>query len=955
MWGDRTQTKMAGRSAYGAPMPEYRDLIPDPENLPSRYRQERGVWKYPFAKVQQHRDDDGFRRWTIDLLAEPDTTLGDIRIEDIEPGDLVADDILRDTPYWEVDEVDHDLLRVYVRPIPPNPWETGVGAGGAPITEHDLRVHTGEFERDQVDAVLDRIREGRVHDYRDVAYILLGTVPVQMGPNGSQGGWYSPTDTWNNRGGQQGMTPEEIVIADAERLQQLGLPVPPGVLAGEVDPETWADLVKAGAGATRIPRDPGILFPGEDPDDPAALLRMIATHPLPWVKHRDYAALAEIANPFPRAEMDRLYETPGDTHEEQDRLRETWRRAQRPGAQPELLDEAARIIARLPVPDHALLDPYYLLREAVIEDVTRRRRPDLLVLFEDAFDPDNRRYVAYGYTELGMAASLVRMFQRETHPEALRAMLVGLAKLGVDPIALLAAHPEQQQVAIDVPGDVIGNYHRDQLRKEIAQLQRRQKPGSIAGRRYHLMTTNGVWSLIVERGTRAWKAVFGEPSFRELTSAVGLPVDRLPMVGPTVGAIGDILMQTLFVVPKVAERVGDETWIDPKVRRGCVQVAKYIDMVTPGPWGSGIVLLGFTAATLGYAPARAAVDSVSSGITWLLRRMRGQEGVLVQLHEPPEGPDDGPVGPAQLAATGDAMPTLPQRRLGDALAEWVTEQGDILYALSRFLVAHHVREEAGLPSQFEPTIELAEWAQPERAEWYERGGLRAVAGPVPRPRVRQVLVRPPEFQAPTLPEDPDWPAPQLYSMIGDNLERLPIRTAVMCAAVAGEMILPGLRALPMAETWNVGRRFLTDVWDWTADEGGPDNPRYLASTGEMQNRLRDAFEWILEAEDPDEGNGLDVRYGRYGRMVLRSISNMVWATEDADEGDAPDAQRALATALRQAAVAARLGARIGVLPHRWQQLPSRAVFAPFFREWWANCRAMLAFRDAPTADISGRR
>jgi len=213
---------------------------PDPEEMPgslpgrdlaTAYYEKTSSWMHRFSDVRS--DNMGFY-----LLHEdnPDAWR-------MKPGDLIQDVAVNAQPYWEVEENDRfETKRVSLRPIGPNPFVTGVGAGGAKIYSQDIKVLTGEYEQDRVDAIARLIESNEYKDINDVSYILLGTVAVNFGPNGPQGGWYNADDR-SSRGSRRGMNPIDIVKADARTLKDLGFAISSMALNGEIDSYEWTKFI----------------------------------------------------------------------------------------------------------------------------------------------------------------------------------------------------------------------------------------------------------------------------------------------------------------------------------------------------------------------------------------------------------------------------------------------------------------------------------------------------------------------------------------------------------------------------------------------------------------------------------------------------------------------------------------------------------------------------------------
>jgi len=189
----------------------------------SEVQQESGVWMHRFSDVR--KDDKGF------YIFRNDNEAGSKMV----PGHVLADFAMNQTPYWRVTSVDGE--RINLEPIGSNPFLTGVGAGGAKLTDFDIQIFTGEAERQKVEQISKKISDGDA-TIDDVKYLLDGTVPLQMGPNGGQGGWYNANDR-NNRGGRKGMGPQEVMMSDARKLQDWGFQVPAAAISGELDVSNW--------------------------------------------------------------------------------------------------------------------------------------------------------------------------------------------------------------------------------------------------------------------------------------------------------------------------------------------------------------------------------------------------------------------------------------------------------------------------------------------------------------------------------------------------------------------------------------------------------------------------------------------------------------------------------------------------------------------------------------------
>jgi len=183
-----------------------------------------GVWMHPFSEV--HKDDQGF------YILKSENIAGNKMMH----GQLIADYAINMSPYWSIKSISGS--RINLEPIGSNPFKSGFGAGGAKITSYDVNIFTGKYEEERRARALSAINSGNA-DIDDVKYLLLGTCPVRMGPNGAEGGWYKPTDTRSNRGGKLGLSYIQIIKQDAEQLKQWGFDVPRKALAGTISDSAW--------------------------------------------------------------------------------------------------------------------------------------------------------------------------------------------------------------------------------------------------------------------------------------------------------------------------------------------------------------------------------------------------------------------------------------------------------------------------------------------------------------------------------------------------------------------------------------------------------------------------------------------------------------------------------------------------------------------------------------------
>ena len=197
---------------------------------------EYGSWQHRFSDVR--RDNSGFY-----ILLGDNLMSGKMQV-----GDTLADNALNVTPYWKIIALSGG--RISLEPIGTNPFLTGVGAGGAKLTQFDVGVFTGEYEKKRVEQIQAKMKTGDVR-LDDVIYLLDGTMPTNMGPNGAQGGWYDASDTRSNRGGRKNMKEKEIVISDANKLKGWGFIVPISALSGLMEADEWSSWL-SGNGTSDI-------------------------------------------------------------------------------------------------------------------------------------------------------------------------------------------------------------------------------------------------------------------------------------------------------------------------------------------------------------------------------------------------------------------------------------------------------------------------------------------------------------------------------------------------------------------------------------------------------------------------------------------------------------------------------------------------------------------------------
>jgi hypothetical protein len=438
---------------------------------------QQGVWLLPFSAAKQDPEEG----WYIDWAEEPGSVSD---LDDISIGDKVADYSLNMTPYWVIGGVDKQKNRIYLTPVEPNPFLTGKGAGGATIGQHDIEVHSGEYERQRTNQILNMWQSGGIDSIQDVAYLLLGTVPVRMGPNGAEGGWYSSRDARNNRGGQQGMDSKDIMKKDAKTLKdQFGFAVPMRALSGELDPHTWDQFV-GGSTDSREARETRI--EGENFDDPNVMLKMILEHPQPQIKMRNWEALDDNFRGWSR------YRKEWKEKDYSDEVTKKWQAGEFSNNRMlSYLKKAAIGLAHLSTEQkgkYKFKDPFWLVKEKAIGFASQQGWEDVIEMFEEAPDQDNRRYVFYHYRgdhfgrkQEPQLDKLWEMLDREEHPHNLYEFLTFLYKQDAGRVEQwVGQNRETVDKAIEDPS------YGEQLGKSVAYIDqwsklRREHPGLEGG------------------------------------------------------------------------------------------------------------------------------------------------------------------------------------------------------------------------------------------------------------------------------------------------------------------------------------------------------------------------------------------------------------------------------------------------------------------------------------------
>jgi hypothetical protein len=321
------------------------------------------------------------------------------KIEDVNIGDEIQDYVVSSTAYWTVVGIDEKRKTIFLEPIGKNPFvpnQSGeiIGAGGKKFDQHDFEVMGGEYERKRIDSILDLINNKSYHDILDVAYILLGTVPVQVGPNGAQGGWYNAADR-NNRGHMKGLETEEIIKKDAETLKQkLGFDIPDSALIGQIEPYQWTKFVNGDTSHQRIQTK----LNDENFEDPVTMSKTILSHRQPQIRKRNAEALIQLS---------------GKSDEIDNLIRETALKL----ANQQLVSEGS--------------DRLWHIKEMFILLAGKKNWKDVLKAFSKSQDQVNRKFVARGLAKFGekSLSDLIEMLKNEYRSEAFGGILEALFEI----------------------------------------------------------------------------------------------------------------------------------------------------------------------------------------------------------------------------------------------------------------------------------------------------------------------------------------------------------------------------------------------------------------------------------------------------------------------------------------------------------------------------------------------
>jgi hypothetical protein len=426
----------------------------------------RGVWLLPFKAVKK----DAIEGWYIDWAENPGSVSD---ISKVKIGDKVADYSLNFTPYWTISGVDETKNRIYLNPIEPNPFVTGKGAGGKVIDQHDMEVHSGEYEKKRVDAILQTFNAGLVSDISDVVYILLGTVPVNFGPNGSQGGWYNVNDINSNRGGQRGMSKQEIMVKDAQTLQNVfRLSVPKIALTGTLDTHKWNDFIQ---GQTI---EPETEIEGENLHDVNTCVKMILKNTQPSIKLRNVNALLDLYSGYGTYRQQSKKAWAEDKTDLANQLEEKWfaggytQRELEP-----LIKKTAIELANVTHPGQKQrFDPYWHAKEKFIDLAAKKGWSEVLVAYETTNDITNRRHVFWGYLDNKQFNKAWGMLERANDVEELKEYLGKLFNQDQTKTFHWIQNNEERIKNILAAGkDIDGGYHNRELEKTINMVKRYSK------------------------------------------------------------------------------------------------------------------------------------------------------------------------------------------------------------------------------------------------------------------------------------------------------------------------------------------------------------------------------------------------------------------------------------------------------------------------------------------------
>lgn len=360
-------------------------------NISSLFDKDKPSFKIKFNDVKHNTID----KYYVNLK----NSINNIDISLVEIGDKIQDYTLNETPLWKVIDIDLDNNILYLEPIKPNPFVPNasgeiVGAGGNVFNQYDFDVMSGDYENDRIDHLLDLINKKNYHDISDIAYILLGTVPNQVGANGSQGGWYNSSNR-NNRGQIKGMKEIDIIKKDANTIKnKLKLSVPDSALDGSINPTSWNNFVQSGDMYGKELEKSKL--PEENFSDTSKMAEIVLSHPQPYIRNRN-------ANLLIKAFYDNSNLLP-------------------------LIKNTAFQLAKQPSYGKEY-DKNYLSKEKFISLARQQNWPDVVLAFHNSPHPTNRTYVADAYGKHENLSQLLKMLENEQSPKVIGRILSNMYHL----------------------------------------------------------------------------------------------------------------------------------------------------------------------------------------------------------------------------------------------------------------------------------------------------------------------------------------------------------------------------------------------------------------------------------------------------------------------------------------------------------------------------------------------
>ena len=505
----------------------------DPEPVRSGlFQAPSGDWVVPFADVRRRETGFGLPHPEDDALATlpVGTALGDDTMG-ARVGRFVR-------PYWVVVRQAPGWTEVI--PTGANPLHTGIGAGGATIGDYDLAVLSGQVGRTARERALQKLRD-HTAQIDDVKVLLGGTVPVQMGPNGAQGGWYHVDDR-ANQGHAQGLDPETILVRDAAQLAAWGFAVPQGarVWPPAISTSVWNNWVSGPPSPTHAEAPPGwlavlrrrtergryrydaaSLAKLATEIDPAALrarldrdLRDFLASPEAYKAAHPYGPttlLAVIDDGFRRLDRQAAQRAEAqalDIEGEDSRdpvslarqLRHPERRVSVRAARLAVQHAAVEALGRGPRLWRDRLHAWvqsgqgdWLGIETVLEHFDLEDDREGLVLGLTLPDPDNRRKAVSMLLRLDLAPVLAHL-RTEAHPQVLRAAVEGFNRVVPDRAFALALDLRLFDRVPPPSDDVVLTYHAQEMASALswmlreAQLRGQLSPADATALRTRLPT-----------------------------------------------------------------------------------------------------------------------------------------------------------------------------------------------------------------------------------------------------------------------------------------------------------------------------------------------------------------------------------------------------------------------------------------------------------------------------------